>query len=71
MAKKNPMLEFWPPVKSHKNNLLSVDKLMLHFPVSVFTSKEPHPKKSRLKLQESASGHFDLLIVFKDSFNNS
>ena len=55
--------------KSYKNNLLSVDK-MPHFPVSVFISKVPHSKKADW-LQETVSGHLDMLIVFKDSFNNS
>jgi len=57
------------PIKSHKNNLLSVDK-MLHFPVLVFISKVPHSKKADW-LQETVSGHFDMLIVFKDSLNNN
>jgi hypothetical protein len=55
--------------KSYKNNLLSVDK-MPHFPVLVFISKVPHSKKADW-LQETVSGHLDMLIVFKDSFDNS
>jgi len=71
MAKENPMFYSLADVdkKSYKNNLLSVDK-MLHFPVSVFISKVPHSKKADW-LQETVSGHLGILIVFKDSFNNS